>query len=119
MYRTGDLARYNAEGTLDYMGRLDFQVKLRGFRIEIGEIEHKAASYPGVGAVAAEVRDVAGAKHLVLYYSLQESEQSNNRTIEQSEQSNNRTIEQSEQSQFQSSLRAHLAKSLTDYMVPD
>ena len=94
MYRTGDLVRYNDEGTLDYMGRLDFQVKLRGFRIEIGEIEHRASVYPGVKGVAAEVRDVAGAKHLVLYYG-------------------------SEAPLDEAALKAHLAASLTDYMVPD
>ena len=94
MYRTGDLARYNAEGTLDYMGRLDFQVKLRGFRIEIGEIEHRAATFEGVKGVAAEVRDVAGAKHLVLYYG-------------------------SEKPLDEEALKAHMAAALTDYMVPD
>ena len=98
MYRTGDLARYNDEGTLDYMGRLDFQVKLRGFRIEIGEIEHAAASFPGVGAVAVEVRDVAGAKHLVLYYSAQTTQTAQ---------------------AFESDLRDFMARSLTSYMVPD
>ena len=94
MYRTGDLARYNAEGTLDYMGRLDFQVKLRGFRIEIGEIEHRASTFEGVKGVAAEVRDVAGAKHLVLYYG-------------------------SEKPLDEAALKAHMAAALTDYMVPD
>ena len=94
IYRTGDLARYGADGLLEYMGRLDFQVKLRGFRIEIGEIEHRAATFGGVKGVAAEVRDVAGAKHLVLYYG-------------------------SEAPLDERALRDHLAAALTDYMVPD
>ncbi len=94
MYKTGDLARYNDEGTLDYLGRLDFQIKLRGFRIEIGEIEHCASTYSGVKGVAAEGRDVAGAKHLVLYYG-------------------------SETPIDETALKAHLASSLTEYMVPD
>ena len=93
-YRTGDLARYNQAGKLEYLGRLDFQVKLRGFRIEIGEIEAVAKTFAGVGAVAAEVRKVAGADHLVLYYESAAGEDS-------------------------VALKAHLAAKLTAYMVPD
>ena len=96
-YRTGDLARYNEEGKLEYLGRIDFQVKLRGFRIEIGEIEAVAKSFPGVGAVAAEVREVGGAKHLVLYY-------------EAGARSEKLGVEE---------LKQHLSSKLTDYMVPD
>lgn len=43
LYRTGDLARYRDDGTLDYLGRLDHQVKIRGLRVELGEIEHQIA----------------------------------------------------------------------------
>ncbi|MEL6331449.1 MAG: amino acid adenylation domain-containing protein [Cyanobacteria bacterium J06626_26] len=39
LYKTGDLARYRTDGTIEYLGRIDYQVKLRGFRIELGEIE--------------------------------------------------------------------------------
>src|SRR5205823_12928750 len=41
LYRTGDLARYQANGTIEFLGRNDHQVKLRGFRIELGEIESR------------------------------------------------------------------------------
>ena len=68
MYRTGDFVKWNEKGLLEYRGRIDAQVKLRGFRIEIGEIEHTAAACAGVTAVAAEVREIAGVQHLVLYY---------------------------------------------------
>ncbi|TDE55758.1 amino acid adenylation domain-containing protein [Nonomuraea mesophila] len=56
MYRTGDLGRYDAEGVLSYLGRVDTQVKLRGFRVELGEIETVLAAHPGVSVAAASVR---------------------------------------------------------------
>ena len=90
MYKTGDLAKYNEEGTLDYCGRIDFQVKLRGFRIELGEIENVASNYPGITQSIALVKN----KLLVLYYV------------------GEKKIDEKE-------LKAHMASSLTEYMVPN
>ncbi|WP_410599258.1 amino acid adenylation domain-containing protein [Amycolatopsis sp. lyj-90] len=55
MYRTGDLARWNDDGTLTYLGRTDHQVKLRGQRVELGEIEHALSRVDGVETAAVAV----------------------------------------------------------------
>lgn len=68
MYRTGDLARWIPARGLEFLGRGDGQVKIRGHRVEVGEVEAALAAVPGVGAAAAVVReDGGGAGRLVGY----------------------------------------------------
>ncbi|GAA0573342.1 amino acid adenylation domain-containing protein [Halomonas salifodinae] len=93
MYRTGDRVRRNADGGLDYRGRLDFQVKLRGFRIELGEIEALLAAIPAVREATVVLLGSADSARLVAYYSAAD------------ELSDNLLLE-------------HLAEHLPDYMLP-
>ncbi|MFK0295420.1 amino acid adenylation domain-containing protein [Streptomyces sp. NPDC090442] len=69
LYRTGDLARWLADGTLEYLGRIDGQVKIRGNRVELGEVSDALAAAPGVrDAVVVDQRSDTRGAYLVGYY---------------------------------------------------
>ncbi|MEU1635829.1 amino acid adenylation domain-containing protein [Nonomuraea sp. NPDC005701] len=96
MYRTGDLVRWRADGALDFVGRTDDQTKLRGFRVEPGEVEAAAARHPEVARAAAVARPAgAGDRRLVLY-----------------------AVPAAGASLDAAALRAFVAASLPGYMVP-
>ncbi|HVS80635.1 MAG TPA: amino acid adenylation domain-containing protein [Pyrinomonadaceae bacterium] len=67
LYKTGDLARYRATGEIEFVGRIDNQVKVRGFRVELGEIEAALAEHPSVREAVVVARRDEGDKHLVAY----------------------------------------------------
>ncbi|HKH46212.1 MAG TPA: amino acid adenylation domain-containing protein, partial [Thermoanaerobaculia bacterium] len=96
LYRTGDLSRRLPDGTVEFLGRLDFQVKIRGLRIELGEIEAALAAHPGVREAVVVARDEgAGDRRLVAYLAVQ-----------------------GEPAPDAAELRAFVAARLTAYMVP-
>jgi non-ribosomal peptide synthetase-like protein len=76
MYRSGDLGRWTAGGEIEYLGRIDGQVKLRGFRVELSEIEMVLLECPGVQAAAVAVhKDAAGTQQLVGYLVMREGQE--------------------------------------------
>ena len=96
LYRTGDLGRWRADGNVEYMGRNDSQVKLRGFRIEPGDIQARLAQAPGVREALVVVADADGPQaHLLAYVVPRDGLPPSVRE-----------------------LRAHLAAALPEYMVP-
>jgi len=107
MYRTGDLGRWRSDGVLEFGGRSDDQVKLRGFRIEPGEIEAALERLEGVGQAAVVVRKIAGEARLVGYVTPQGEIDSNTHTAD----STASLLEPSV-------LRAGLSAELPEYMVP-
>ncbi|HEX2079654.1 MAG TPA: amino acid adenylation domain-containing protein, partial [Longimicrobium sp.] len=94
LYRTGDVVRWLADGRLEFVGRNDHQVKVRGFRVEPGEIEARLREHPGVREAVAVVREeVPGDRRLVAYCVADAAVE----------------VE---------TLRAHLSGRLPEYMVP-
>jgi aspartate racemase len=96
LYKTGDRVRWQADGNLQFLGRLDQQIKLRGFRIELGEVETVLRQHPDVRETVALVReDVPDEKRLVAYL-----------------------IPRNGKPLLASDLRSYLQRKLPDYMVP-
>ena len=67
LYRTGDLARWRADGILEFAGRLDDQIKIRGFRVEPGEVEAVLRAHPGVREAVVLVAGEGAQRHLIGY----------------------------------------------------
>lgn len=67
LYRTGDLGRYLPDGTIEFLGRADFQVKIQGYRVEPGEVEHVLLQHPAVTQAAVVARDGGSGRQLAGY----------------------------------------------------
>ncbi|TXS39651.1 non-ribosomal peptide synthetase [Streptomyces sp. t39] len=72
LYRTGDLGRRLPDGDIEFLGRTDFQVKIQGFRVEPGEIEHALLDLPGVARAAVVARSTDSGKQLAAYLTAEE-----------------------------------------------
>ncbi|MFF5070222.1 non-ribosomal peptide synthetase [Micromonospora olivasterospora] len=96
LYATGDLARHRRDGVIEYVGRKDHQIKIRGHRIEVGEIEAVLAQHPALQSCLITVHEVSAAdKRLAAFYTVNEET-----TV---------TVEE---------LKEHLRQQLPEYMVP-
>ncbi|MEU4776032.1 amino acid adenylation domain-containing protein [Micromonospora sp. NPDC023644] len=94
MYRTGDLARWLADGNLEFLGRIDGQVKIRGNRVELGEVRDSLATFPGLrDAIVIDHRSEARGTYLVGYYVASDEVDP-------------------------ARLRTHLANTLPEFMIP-
>lgn len=96
VYRTGDVGRFFKDGRIEYHGRNDFQVKLRGLRIELAEIENCMMSYSGINAACAQVRNMFGRDTLIGFYTKVNGTEVDDEAF-----------------------REYLSTRLTNYMVPD
>ena len=101
LYRSGDLARWTEDGQLEFVGRADHQVKVRGFRVELAEVEAALAAADGVGAAAARTWEVQGSTTLAGYVVPQQP-----------------IADEAQKAAFAGSVRAAVAATLPGYMVP-
>ncbi|AFZ28263.1 amino acid adenylation enzyme/thioester reductase family protein (plasmid) [Cylindrospermum stagnale PCC 7417] len=96
LFKTGDLARYRSDGVIEYLGRIDYQVNIRGLRVELGEIEFVLKHHSAVReAVVIQREDTPGDKSLVGYVVLNKDHHAS-----------------------VNELRHHLKQKLPDYMIP-
>ncbi len=104
MYRTGDLTRYQADGTLQYVGRIDHQVKVRGFRIELGEIEARLLQIERVSQALVVAQPIASSHQLVAYVVMDDAAVAN--------------ADAAAQTLLREDLKTQLKANLPDYMIP-
>jgi natural product biosynthesis luciferase-like monooxygenase protein/amino acid adenylation domain-containing protein len=67
LYKSGDLASWLQDGNIEFLDRIDYQLKIRGYRVEVGEVEHTLLRYPAITACAVVGKEISGNKELVAY----------------------------------------------------
>ncbi|MCB0614226.1 MAG: amino acid adenylation domain-containing protein, partial [Phaeodactylibacter sp.] len=95
LYRTGDQGRWLDDGNIEFLGRVDHQLKIRGYRVEPGEIEEALMQHPAVQSCVVVGKDIEGRKELIAYLAAKEGEKT-----------------------AIPALRNFLSETLPDYMVP-
>ncbi|HLP60943.1 MAG TPA: condensation domain-containing protein, partial [Candidatus Deferrimicrobium sp.] len=93
LYKSGDLVRLSYDGEMEYLGRIDQQIQVRGFRVELGEIESRLLKFPGIKETVVLALEEKGDKYLCAYIV-------------------------SDREYGRSELRKHLSNELPDYMMP-
>ena len=96
LYKTGDLGLYNEQGDIEFLGRVDHQIKIRGYRVETGEIDAVGAMYPSISqCITHAIKDHGSRNKLITYY-----------------------LPKDESTIDREAFKAHLAQVLPEYMVP-
>ena len=147
IYKTGDIVKWLSNSSIEYCGRIDKQIKLRGFRVELGEIESKLSEYPKVNQCTVTVHNqpVTNNKTLVAYYTTNKTVDHRLETREQrlktekkrsevrglrseirekdqrleTRDQNNQQPTINSQQEYEEDLRKYLTEKLPDYMVPN
>jgi len=96
LYRTGDLARYRTDRNIEFIGRADEQIKLRGYRVELSEIETLLNSAPVVGQAVVVLRESAGNQSLIAYVTPKRDEVSDSSELEAEQLAQWRTVHDDE-----------------------
>lgn len=115
MYRTGDLVRRTASDLIDFVGRADFQIKVRGFRVELAEVEAVLATYPGLAHSAVVAREIQPGDRRIVAYVVPAAERRQGRPDGETQ---NEVQGKVPDEVDVADLRSYLTERLPDYAVP-
>ncbi|MCP4154465.1 MAG: AMP-binding protein, partial [bacterium] len=129
LYNTGDLARWNPDGNIEFLGRIDNQVKIRGLRVELGEIENRILSHPGIKETVVISRESKGGDNFLCAYYVDTYVDNyvdtyvDNYVDESSRPADgthrSKTSAAPSEQETETSLKNFLSQTLPGYMIPD